>query len=199
MNPNDELGLHTDLNYWYTDPMYAQFQCGICLEDCLEDCGGFYCLPRAHKAEVITQYKLDCESGKFGEFRIPAERNVFQNYLDIERVKRDKITVPLEKGDVVIWNNNLPHNGGSNCNPELWRLQAYVRFLALEGPSLHEKEMALNNIYPSVVRECMESGKKPRVYATGNKTNCKKERIETVNVELTSLGEKVLGVKSWDE
>lgn len=50
------------------------------------------------------------------------------------------------QGDFVIWNNNLPHNGGVNTLPDRWRLHAYVRFLAMDG-----KEPELSPLSPSLL------------------------------------------------
>jgi len=203
VNPNENLQLHTDQNYWYSDPRYAQFQCGVCLEDCYEDCGGFFCLPRAHKSERIEKYKSDCESGKFGKFSMPPPKKVFLNYFDKEALLKEKITIPLEKGDIVIWNNGLPHAGGINRNPDLWRLQAFIRFLALDGPSLSESIRISNRDYRNIVNHSVTQGTSPAWFPTGNgvpKNLNKDIEKETYQFPpLTTLGKKVLGIVKWEK
>jgi len=202
MKPNDTLQLHTDINYWHSDPKYAQFQCGVCLDDCDETCGGFFCLPRAHKSERILQYKEDCMNGKFGKFKLPPQNKVFIYYSDTEALSREKITIPLEKGDIVIWNNNLPHAGGINCNPGRWRLQAFIRFLALDGPSISDVDININNNYVNLVHMSVLNGRTPARFPTGNKIPknvCNElEMVGYRPPKLTPLGKKVLGDESWD-
>jgi len=76
----------------------------------------FFCVPGCHESEAIDAYKSALESGKFGEENKnpPGASNVFVRYLDKEIIKSRTIEVPLKKGDLVVWNSNLPHNGGNN-------------------------------------------------------------------------------------
>jgi len=203
-NPNDDLQLHTDLNYWYSNPNFPQFQCGICLEDCDLDCGGFYCIPGFNKIEKIEEYKNNYVSRVFGnEGTIPPKRNVFVRFEDKELARREKVTMEMKRGDIVIWYNFLPHSGGFNCNPEKWRLHTYVRFQALDGPCITNEDRDVNYIYLDSVKKAVETGIRPNRFSTGNVIKGIKDPkdIEQKDYEmpqLTELGQRVLGVTPWE-
>jgi len=143
---------------------------------------------------------LDFENKKFGDYQIPPKKKVFVIYDDTETLLKEKITVPLEKGDIVIWNNNLPHAGGINRNPDRWRLQAFTRYLALDGPSISLEDKKINNDYRTIVNQCVKSGKTPARFPTGNRV----PRQSTIEVDdhkfpqLSNLGKKLLGQVKWD-
>ena len=109
------------MNYWFNDPSKPQYQGGLCLSDCPKGGGGFYCIPFFHKKERIEEYKKAVESKKFGEVEVPKKTNIFVTFEDIETTEKEKKEIDMEKGDFVIWNNNLPHNGGVNTLPDKWR------------------------------------------------------------------------------
>jgi hypothetical protein len=119
-----------------------------------------------HKPEVIADYKWRFESGEFGDNRIP--HSMFVSFADKEYARDHVIEVPLKKGDLVVWNSCLPHNGGQNTIPGLWRLQAFVRFLALDGPFVTPKIAKDHRFYRKVAFAAMQSGEKPTHYSTGN-------------------------------
>jgi len=200
---NDKLVLHTDLNLWDNDPLKPQFQGGLCLRDCPEGGGGFFCLPKFHKREIIDEYKSNYENGLYGTLEIPKPFRVFMDYKDQVNSNKNKIEIVLNQGDFVIWNSNLPHNGGVNSLVNHWRLHAYVRFVALNGPCVDEKRINMHKEYLKIVSLSSKSGNKPSMYSTGNSTKISGDPTpETLNYKLPPLswiGERVLGFKSWDD
>jgi hypothetical protein len=42
---NEGLPVHTDWNFWKRSEAYPELQGGICLADCPEGGGGFFCVP----------------------------------------------------------------------------------------------------------------------------------------------------------
>jgi hypothetical protein len=116
---------------------------------------------------VIADYKRRFESGEFGDNRIP--HSMFVSFADKEYARDHVIEVPLKKGDLVVWNSCLPHNGGQNTIPGLWRLQAFVRFLALDGPFVTPEIAKDHRFYRKVAFAATQSGEKPTHYSTGTK------------------------------
>eukprot|EP01114_Cavostelium_apophysatum_P024422 TRINITY_DN9558_c0_g1_i1.p1 TRINITY_DN9558_c0_g1~~TRINITY_DN9558_c0_g1_i1.p1 ORF type:complete len:237 (+),score=35.53 TRINITY_DN9558_c0_g1_i1:452-1162(+) len=196
---NKDLTLHTDLNLWDSDPSQPQFQGGLCLRDCPAGGGGFFCIPRFHKREVINNYKKAYQAGKFGRSDIPGPSKRFNIFEDKEFARENMIEIPMEQGDFVIWNSNLPHNGGKNTLKNHWRLHAYVRFVALDGPYVDKKTAKWNADYKQVVCKSMKTGIKPTHYSTGNtvKTNGGADQEVPYHTvpKLTWLGERLFGVK----
>jgi len=198
---NKGLQLHTDVNFWHSDCAAPGFQGGICLEDCPTDGGGFFCIPGFHKREVIEKYMTDFHNGKFGRMEPPPPQKVFVEFADSEYSKKFVKEVPLEQGDMVIWSNMLPHNGGINCLPDHWRLHAYVRFLALDGPCVLPHEATRHRKYQREILESMRSGKRPEYYSTGNAAKARSPPTLEVaghkRPELTELGKQLFGMQPW--
>jgi len=192
--------LHTDLNYWYTPPDKAGYQGGLCLEDCPAWGGGFWCIPGFHKPEVIANYKRECDKRR----RPPGPKRVFVFFDDLDYASKHMIEVPMEKGDFVIWSGNLPHNGGINTLPGHWRKHAYIRYLALDGPCVTPDDRKwFNDVYLNVVKESLLTGKRPSHYASINEVKTggrnDKETVDYHPPTLSWLGERVFGLKPWEE
>jgi len=199
---NKDLQLHTDLNYWTVAPNFIQYQGGLCLQDCPAGGGGFYCIPGFHKRENIDRYKRDWEQGKFGNSTvIPKADKFFIPFDDQEFTNAHKKEIPLKKGEFVIWNGNLPHNGGNNTLPNQWRLQTFVRFLALDGPCVSISDIKWAIEYRNLAAATMKSGERPSHFSTGNRIKIGKKDFETAvhrEPSLSSLGEKIWGLQPWD-
>jgi len=200
---NDDLPLHTDLNYWVASPSCPQYQGGLCLSDCPIGGGGFFCIPKMHKPENIERYKRDWEQGKFGNStQIPRPEKFFINFDDQEYANTNKKEIPMKKGDFVIWNGNLPHNGGRNTLPNHWRLQTFVRFLALDGPCVSVREIKWGVQYQKLAANAMKLGIRPSHFSTGNVIKSGKRGDHEVPLHkepsLSRLGEKIWGLQPWD-
>ena len=167
---NMQRQLHTDTNLWAWDVSMMEFQAGVCLADCPEGGGGFFCIPKMHKKAAMDEYKKKVERGVFGPNKAQSPTfpgQTFVSFEDRDLSDEQKIEVPLNKGDVVIWSIFLPHNGGMNTLLDHWRLHAYVRFLALSGPHANKNQRRWAKEYQGYVKEAYKTGLRPAHYATG--------------------------------
>lgn len=211
---NNFLDLHTDLNFWHADYTKPLYQGGLCLEDCPIGGGGFFCIPGFHRPERVREYMALVEKGKFGPLKscIPNKSRVFVSYLDKSDAVQHKVEVPLNKGDFVIWNNNLPHNGGFNSL--MWpddptsptrnfRLHAYIMFMPLEGPCAPDDIASYYKGFQAEVRRSILNHERPENFATRHRTPNTTPELErllqrTPHTELTRLGEHLLGLTPWE-
>jgi len=201
---NDGLDLHTDLNFWHSSPAQPQFQGGLCLADCPIGGGGFFCIPGFHKPERIAKYKQDWADGKFGTTVPPKKDRVYLNFEDKTYTKNHSREIPLKKGDFVIWNSNLPHKGGLNTLKDHWRLHAYVRFMALDGPYVTKQDIKGVVEYRKMTNKCRKTGEKPTHFSTGNTIKCSPESAVReipmhTQQKLTWLGQRIWGEVPWEK
>jgi len=110
----------------------------------------------------------------------------------------------MKKGDFVIWNSNLPHTGGNNLLKNHWRLHAFVRFLALDGPYVDNDQRNRVLQYRDMVTNCIMTGVVPTHFPTLNHTHVKPQQrgAEVPNYkvpELTDLGKKLFGFSPWSD
>jgi hypothetical protein len=209
---NANLELHTDVNYWHTDPDRPIYQGGLCLEDCPQGGGGFFCIPGFHRPERVRQYMHDVNRGKFGEASslIPRKGKTFVSYFDQVDANANKVEVPLNKGDFVIWNNNLPHNGGKNSllvpagrapnSLQNFRMHAFIMFVPLDGPCADDEVSAFYQAYQGETRHAIMTGEAPRHFATRNKAPGKSNAkpIKVSPGPISPLGEKILGMVPFE-
>jgi hypothetical protein len=112
--------------------------------------------------------------------------------------------IPMKKGDVVIWNSCLPHAGGTNHLRDFWRLQAFVRFLALDGPCATPEMKVRNRRYRSMVAFSMQTGEKPTHFSTGNAVRgpakARKLEVPLHEVpEMSKIGRRLWGLETDEE
>ena len=208
------LELHTDMNYWHANLDSGPiFQGGLCLEDCPEGGGGFFCIPGFQRPERVRQYMAEVNRGKFGEASslVPKRSKTFVTYLDQLDANANKVEVPLKKGDFVIWNINLPHAGGKNAlmwpgragNHPLqnWRMHAFIMFVPLDGPCVSEEIASFYSKYQEETRHAITTGERPKHFATRNSTPSGASSAETKTKvssgPITPLGERILGITPY--
>lgn len=209
---NANLELHTDLNYWHSNPNMPIYQGGLALHDCPAGGGGFFCLPGFHRPERVQQYMTDVTRGRFGapSACIPKKSKTFCTYLDQQDANAHKVEVPMNKGDFVIWNNNLPHNGGKNSlmqpqprtdDPlENFRMHAFIMFMPLDGPCASEEVAAFYHQYRDETRHAILTGTPPVHFATRNRAPGSKNAEKQSKISpgpMTPLGEHLLGLVPW--
>eukprot|EP01091_Cochliopodium_minus_P018659 TRINITY_DN762_c0_g1_i1.p1 TRINITY_DN762_c0_g1~~TRINITY_DN762_c0_g1_i1.p1 ORF type:complete len:328 (-),score=95.37 TRINITY_DN762_c0_g1_i1:49-957(-) len=201
---NENKKLHTDLNYWFSTPEKAGYQGGLCLSDCPEGGGGFYCIPGFNKREKIEKYKKDFENKKFGKHTPPKQKNKFNMFEDMEVTKNEKIEIVMNKGDFVVWSSNLPHAGGVNTLRKHWRLHTYVRFVPLEGNRVDKILLAEHKDYKNVVKKSVTTGIRPEKFSTGNvvshgggSTEVEKQEFLNDPPIFTELGKKIFGIEEY--
>ena len=138
-----------------------------------ENMGGFQCIPwlyRNYDTWKLTQ---------------PVDRDRFQpNVKGLE----DKIVkVPLEAGDLLIFNSSEPHGIRANNSGNKVRIAQYISMMPAQEDNKALREWRVNSWRNRVA---------PEGYAfPGDPRNWEQTRYETA--ELTELGEKLLGLRSW--
>ena len=138
-----------------------------------EDMGGFQCIPwlfRNYDEWKRTQ---------------PADRNRFQP--DIEGLEDKIVKVPMEAGDLLIFNSLQPHGIRPNRSGNKVRIAQYISMMPAE-----EDNEAMRNWRVSSWKHRLA----PEGYAfPGDPRRWEQEHYS--QAKLTALGEKLLGLKSW--
>lgn len=138
-----------------------------------ENMGGFQCIPwlfRNYDTWKLTQ---------------PEDRNRFQP--DISGLEDKLVKVPMEAGDLLIFNSSLPHGIRPNHSEDKVRIAQYVSMMPAQ-----EEDEALRDWRVRSWRNRIA----PEGYAfPGDPRNWERERYETA--QLSDLGEKLLGLKKW--
>ncbi len=199
---NQNLKLHHDLNIWHSKPDCPYYQAGIAIADCPVGGGGFFCVPGHHKIEVISKYK-DYKQAQ-SDLPPPGSNKKFISFDDQwEGMKQFKtIEVPLKKGDMILWNGFLPHNGGFNTLVDHWRLHCFIRFVPLAGPFVGtDTERQFNIRYQKMVRTSIEAQETPLYYSTGNSVSGspKNKVVDSSPISYSWLGKRILGVEKWND
>ncbi|MCP9235906.1 phytanoyl-CoA dioxygenase family protein [Lewinella sp. JB7] len=135
--------------------------------------GGFQCIPwlyRHYDSWKLTQ---------------PTDRDPFKP--DITGLEDKIVKVPLEAGDLLIFNSSEPHGIRPNRSEDRVRIAQYIAM----APAQEEDE-ALREWRITSWKE----RKAPEGYAfPGDPRNYEQTRYECA--ELSELGERLLGLKSW--
>ena len=138
-----------------------------------ENMGGFQCIPwlfRNYDTWKLTQ---------------PEDRNRFQP--DITGLEDKLVKVPLEAGDLLIFNSCEPHGIRPNLSKDKVRIAQYISMMPAEPENDSLREWRINSWKNRIA---------PEGYAfPGDPRNWEQEKYETA--ELTELGEKLLGLKNW--
>lgn len=162
--------------HWDYDPETRpqNVQGVIALADQLdENMGGFQCIPWLYKnydTWKVTQ---------------PEDRNRFQPNLN---GLQDKIVkVGMEAGDLLIFNSTEPHGIRPNRSIDKVRIAQYISMMPAEEHNETLKNWRINSWKNKIA---------PEGYAfPGDPRNWEKEKYKTAT--LSTLGEKLLGLKSW--
>ncbi|MCA6486522.1 MAG: phytanoyl-CoA dioxygenase, partial [Chitinophagaceae bacterium] len=135
--------------------------------------GGFQCVP-----ELFRNY----HSWKLTQ---PEDRNHFMpDITGLELVK-----VPLEAGDLLIFNSLEPHGIRPNLSKDKVRIAQYISMMPAEEDNEPLRKWRINSWRDRIA---------PEGYAfPGDPRNWEKTRYQTA--ELNELGKKLLGLTAWDE
>ncbi|MFN7539171.1 MAG: phytanoyl-CoA dioxygenase family protein [Bacteroidota bacterium] len=138
-----------------------------------ENMGGFQCVP-----ELFRNY----HSWKLTQ---PEDRNHFMpDITGLELVK-----VPLEAGDLLIFNSLEPHGIRPNLSKDKVRIAQYISMMPAEEDNEPLRQWRINSWRNRIA---------PEGYAfPGDPRNWEKTRYHTA--ELNELGKKLLGLTAWDE
>lgn len=136
--------------------------------------GGFQCIPwlyRNYETWKLTQ---------------PEDRNHFQP--DISGLEDKLVKVPLEAGDLLIFNSCQPHGIRPNRSEDKVRIAQYISMMPAQEDDNELRNWRVNS---------WENRVAPEGYAfPGDPRNWEQTNYE--KAELTELGEKLLGLKKWD-
>jgi hypothetical protein len=135
--------------------------------------GGFQCIPwlfRNYDTWKLTQ---------------PDDRNRFQP--DTTGLEEHLVKVPLQAGDLLIFNSSLPHGIRPNHTKDKVRIAQYVSMMPAQEHDAALREWRVNSWKNRIA---------PEGYAfPGDPRNWEQERYETA--VLNKLGQKLLGLLPW--
>ena len=161
--------------HWDYDPdtKPQNVQGVLALEDQTDlSMGGFQCIPWLYK-----NYNLWKKSQ-------PKNRDRFKP--DVSGLKDKIVKVPLEAGDLLIFNSTLPHGIRPNYSNKV-RIAQYISMMPAEEENLDLKNWRINSWKNRVAPEGHAFPGDPRKW----------EQIKYETAKLNHLGEKLLGLKSW--
>tara|TARA_B100000945_G_scaffold313468_1_gene309599 strand:- start:343 stop:1290 length:948 start_codon:yes stop_codon:yes gene_type:complete len=134
--------------------------------------GGFQCIPWLYKNYNIWKKSQ------------PKNRDRFKP--DISELKDKIVKVPLEAGDLLIFNSTLPHGIRPNYSNKV-RIAQYISMMPAEEDNLDLKNWRINSWKNRVAPEGHAFPGDPRKW----------EQIKYKTAKLNDLGEKLLGLKNW--
>ena len=162
--------------HWDYDPETKpqNVQGVLALEDQTDpEMGGFQCVPW-----LFRNY----DSWKLAQ---PKDRDRFQP--DTRGLEEYIVKVPLEAGDLLIFNSLEPHGIRPNNSKEKVRIAQYISMMPAEEDNIPLKEWRINSWRNRIAPEGHAFPGDPRGL----------ERTKYSTARLSSLGEKLLGLKSW--
>ena len=161
--------------HWDYDPdtKPQNVQGVLALEDQTDlSMGGFQCIPWLYK-----NYNLWKKSQ-------PKNRDRFKP--DVSGLKDKIVKVPLQAGDLLIFNSTLPHGIRPNYSNKV-RIAQYISMVPAEEENLDLKNWRINSWKNRVAPEGHAFPGDPRKW----------EQIKYETAKLNYLGEKLLGLKNW--
>jgi len=136
--------------------------------------GGFQCIPWLYR---------NYDSWKQSQ---PDDRNRFQP--DTKGLEEHFVKVPLEAGDLLIFNSLEPHGIRPNNSKDKVRIAQYISMMPAEEENSALKEWRINSWKNRIAPEGHAFPGDPRKW----------EQIKYSTAKLSALGEKLLGLKPWD-
>lgn len=136
--------------------------------------GGFQCIPWLYR---------NYDSWKQSQ---PEDRNRFQP--DTKGLEEYFVKVPLEAGDLLIFNSLEPHGIRPNNSKDKVRIAQYISMMPAEDENIALKEWRINSWKNRIAPEGHAFPGDPRNW----------EQTKYNTAKLSTLGEKLLGLKSWD-
>ncbi len=155
------------------EPLPVNVQGVLALSDTSEDGGGFQCIPELFE--------------HFAEWRqsAPADRNPWRP--DVDSLPWPVKFIPMQAGDLLIFNSLLAHGIRPNTSTDKVRLAQYIAFTPA-----NEADAALRAARVASWRDRTA----PKGFAfPGDPREWEQTRYETAT--LTPLGERILGLADW--
>lgn len=180
MHPDHPEYDHKGFTHWDVDtsklPQPFRVQGVLALTDTTEDMGGFQCVPGFHKnleAWIAQQ---------------PADRNPYTPDLNALPAGMKVTPIPMQAGDLVIWDTLLAHGNGHNVSNKP-RLAQYITMFPA-GEDNEEARLARIDRW--------QNRKKPTYDRAFPGDPRKREEVQGETAELTPLGRKLLGLDRWE-
>ena len=136
--------------------------------------GGFQCIPWLYRSY---------DSWKQSQ---PDDRIRFQP--DTKGLEEHFVKVPLEAGDLLIFNSLEPHGIRPNNSKDKVRIAQYISMMPAEEENSALKEWRINSWKNRIAPEGHAFPGDPRKW----------EQTKYSTAKLSALGEKLLGLKPWD-
>jgi ectoine hydroxylase-related dioxygenase (phytanoyl-CoA dioxygenase family) len=138
-----------------------------------ENMGGFQCIPW-----LFRNY----DTWKLAQ---PEDRDHFQP--DTTGLEDKIVKVPMEAGDLLIFNSSEPHGIRPNHSEDKVRIAQYISMMPAQEDNEALKEWRVNSWKNRIAPEGYAFPGDPRNW----------EQIKYERAELSALGEKLLGLKKW--
>jgi hypothetical protein len=139
--------IHRDTPYFTTRPEYNYFGTWFALEDAHHENGCLEAIRGGHLVPEIDRHgfaKIHTSGGAVNSID-PRLFDLYQAEVSrlCESAGLAKISLPLKKGDVLIWHPQLPHGGSPILKPTLTR-NSIVAHVVAEGTPVYQAEAFFN-------------------------------------------------------
>jgi len=162
--------------HWDYDPdtKPQNVQGVLALDDQMDaNMGGFQCIPWLYR---------NYDTWKLSQ---PKDRNKYQP--DTSGLEDKLVKVPLEAGDLLIFNSSEPHGIRPNLSKGKVRIAQYISMMPAQEQNASLREWRVKSWRDRIA---------PKGYAfPGDPRKWEQTKYETA--QLSTLGEKLLGLKSW--
>jgi hypothetical protein len=138
-----------------------------------ENMGGFQCIPwlyRNYDTWKLTQ---------------PEDRDHFKP--DVSDLQDKLVKVPMEAGDLLIFNSSEPHGIRPNHSKDKVRIAQYISMMPAQEDNAALREWRVNSWRDRIAPEGYAFPGDPRKW----------EQTKYATAELSELGERLLGLKNW--
>jgi len=159
------------------DPLPVNVQGVLALSDTREESGGFQCIPELFE--------------HFAEWRrsAPQDRNPWRPDLDTPgAVPWPLRFIPMQAGDLLIFNSLLAHGIRPNTSEDGVRLAQYISFTPADEGNTALRDERVASWYQREPAKGFAFPGDPRRW----------EQTRYPRAELSELGERILGLRSWD-
>ena len=139
-----------------------------------EHMGGFQCIPELYR--TYDTWKLTQ----------PEDRDRFKP--DISQFKDDIVKVKMQAGDLLIFNSSLAHGIRPNFSKDSVRIAQYISMMPAQEDDKELRDWRIKSWKDRISPEGYAFAGDPRKW----------EQTKYSTAQLSPLGEKLLGLKSWE-
>jgi hypothetical protein len=138
-----------------------------------ENMGGFQCIPWLYR---------NYDTWKLSQ---PEDRDHFKP--DVSDLQDKLVKVPMEAGDLLIFNSSEPHGIRPNHSKDKVRIAQYISMMPAQEDNAALREWRVNSWRDRIAPEGYAFPGDPRKW----------EQTKYATAELSELGERLLGLKNW--